>query len=212
MRLKVAKYTAVIILVLLTSGCLSVGDSPAPRFYTLNAPGSEAIKQFDLASELIIGIGPVEIPEFQNRPQMVTKNKEGMLKFAQFERWGEALDAGLARTIVENLTLMLPQADFQILPCNFVIPLNYQVLLNFVQLDSQLDKEILLVVQWTIIDTKAKAMLITKRSQIHQPIQIHNYAGLARALSSATTILSEEIAQNLSNVSLQSGIKDAANK
>ncbi|PIQ87870.1 MAG: hypothetical protein COV73_01810, partial [Candidatus Omnitrophica bacterium CG11_big_fil_rev_8_21_14_0_20_43_6] len=91
------------------NGCLSVSNSPMPKFYTLpSIDNAGEVKKFEISHKVIIGIGPIEIPEYQNRPQMVTKNQDGLLKFAQFERWGESLDAGSARLISENLILMLP--------------------------------------------------------------------------------------------------------
>ena len=179
-------YLLIILLAFIFNGCLSISNSPVPRFYTLRLVDNIGEnKKFDIASKIIIGIGPIEIPEYQNRPQIVTRNNGGMLTFAQFDRWGESLDAGLARLILENLTVMLPQAEFQIFPCNFAIPLDYQIIVSVVQLESQLDKEIVLRTQWTIIDAKTKNMLITKRSDIRQPINAHNYAGLAQTLSRA---------------------------
>ncbi len=188
----------VILFSFIFSGCLSVSNSPVPRFYMLRLIDNvEEIKKFDIASKVIIWVGPVEIPEYQNRPQIVTRNNNGMLTFAQFERWGESLDAGLSRLILENLTAMLPEAEFQIFPCNFSIPLDYQVIVNVVQLESQLDKDLFLVVQWTIINAKTKEMLLTKRSGIRQLINPHTYFGLTQSLSRATGLLSSEIAENL---------------
>lgn len=196
------RYVTIILFSFVLGGCLSISNSPVPRFYSLRAIDyTEEIKKFDISSKVIIGIGPVEIPEYQNRPQIVTQDKNGMLVFAQFERWGESLDTGLARLILENLTLMLPQAEFQIFPCDFTIPLDYQVLVNVVQLESQLDKELSLVAQWTIIDSKTKTMLITKRSEFHQEINPHTYSGLTQALSRAGALLSNEIAENLAKFS-----------
>ncbi len=190
------------------SGCISVPNSPVPKFYTLHSTGSpQESKPLDIAPKLIIGIGPVEIPEYQNRPQMVTRDKDGMLTFAQFERWGEPLDSGLERLILENLTLIFPQTEFQIFPCNFAIPLDYQIMVNVVQLESQLDEDVFLTAQWIIIDSKTKKMLLMKRSQIRQAINPHNYSGLAFALSKACTLLSGEIAENLSKLSKQSETK-----
>jgi len=199
MRQSTSLSCAVIILFSFAfGGCLSISNSPVPKFYTLRLIDNVGEnKKFDIASKVIIGIGPVDIPEYQNRPQMVTQDKDGMLKFAQFQRWGEPLDSGLARLILENLTLMLPSAEFQVFPCNFAIPLDYQVIVSVIQLDSQLEKEVSLVTQWTIVDAKTKKMLLTKRSQIHQAINPHTYSGLAQALSRATTLLSNEIAENL---------------
>lgn len=198
----------IVFLSLACCGCLSVPNSPVPKFYMLQAtsiPGEN--KQLDIPPKLIIGIGPVEIPEYQNRPQMVTQDKDGMLKFAQFERWGESLDSGLARLILENLTAIFPQADFQIFPCNFSIPLDYQIMVNVVQLESQLDKDILLTAQWTVINSKTKEMLLTKRSQIRQPVEPHTYSGIASALSRAGTLLSNEIGDDLSKLTNKSEAK-----
>jgi uncharacterized protein len=190
------------------SGCLFFSNSPAPRFYTLHSTvNSGGITKLDIAPKLIIGIGPVEVPEYQNRPQIVTRDKGGLLTFAQFERWGESLDSGIERLILENLTEIFPQADFQMFPCNFSIPLDYQVLVNIVQLESQLDKDVLLIAQWTIIDLRTKEMLLTKRSQVLQEINPHTYSGLAQALSKACLVLSEEIARSLSELSFQPEVK-----
>lgn len=202
-------FVLVALVSFICSGCLSVPNSPVPKFYTLQPTGSlgENIT-LDIAPKLIIGIGPVEIPEYQNRPQMVTQDKDGLLTFAQFERWGEPLDSGVERLILENLTKIFPQADFQIFPCNFAIPLDYQVMVNIVQLESQLDKDVFLTAQWTIIDFKSKKMLATKRSQIRQVINPHTYSGLALALSRAGEVLSTEIAENLSKLTIQSKAKN----
>ncbi len=189
-------------------GCLSVPHSPVPKFYRLYSTGGlEENKLLDIAPKIIVGIGPVEIPEYQNRPQMVTRDNHGMLTFAQFERWGEPLDSGVERLILENLMMIFPQTEFQVFPCNFSIPLDYQVIVNVVQLESQLDKEMLFTAQWTIIDSKTKEMLLTKRFQIRQVINPHTYSGLAGALSRACRLLSVEIAENLSKLSKQSKAK-----
>jgi uncharacterized protein len=195
-------YVSVVLFSFACNGCLSVPNSPAPKFYTLHSMGSLGEnKLLSITPKVIIGIGPVEIPEYQNRPQIVTQNKDGMLTFAQFERWGESLDSGLARLILENLTMMFSQAEFQVFPYNFAIPLDYQVIVNVVQLESQLDTNIFFAAQWTIIDSKTKEMLLTKRFQIRQAINLHTYSGLTQALSRACALLSDEIAENLSRLS-----------
>jgi uncharacterized lipoprotein YmbA len=210
--MKPIRFLYLVLLVLLSSfasGCLSVASSPVPRFYTLRSTDNLAnnASKFNIDPGLIIGVGPVEIPVYQNRPQIVTRNKDGMLTFAQFERWGEALDSGLERLILENLAAMLPQAEFQIFPCNFDIPLDYQVIISVIRLESQLDAEMFLSVQWTLVDSKTKEMLLTKRSQIRQAINPHTYSGLAQTLSKVCSLLSIEIAEKLSELSVKSKAK-----
>jgi hypothetical protein len=183
------------------SGCLFIPNSPMPKFYTIHATGSPGESgQLEINPKLIIAVGPVGIPEYQNRPQIVTRDQGGMLRFAQFNRWGEPMDEGIERLILENLAGVFPQVQFQMFPCDFSIPLDYQVLVNVIDLESRLDKDVVLTAQWTIINSKTKTMLLTKRSEIRQAVDPHTYEGLVDAISRATTLLSVEIAENLSRL------------
>ena len=179
-------------------GCISVSNTPAPRFYMLSGVDNNQVSQkFAIPQDVIIAVGPVKIPDYQNRPQIVTQNKNKMLTFAQFDRWGEPLDMGLARSILENLTLMLPEASLGIFPCNFAIPVKYQVIADVIQLESDLNGDMFLVVRWSVINAKNNTMLITKRSEFRQAINPHSYSGLTVALSKACVLLSNEIAESL---------------
>lgn len=182
------------------SGCVSPSESPSPRFYTLQPADKDKITQrFDTAANTVIGVGPVKIPGYMNRPQIVTRDKNKMLKFAQFDRWAESLDTALTRLINENLTIMLPQATIELFPWNLLIPLRYQVIADIIKIESQLDGDLILVAQWSIIDLDKKTAVFTKRSEFLQPINPHNYAGLAEALSIACTALSSQIADAFSS-------------
>jgi len=184
------------ILFLASGGCMSVPNTPNPRFYTLGAIGeNQAEQKFNIAPNTIIGVGPVRIPEYLNRPQIVTKDKEGMLTFAQFDRWGESLDFALARLISAHLTVMLAGVSLEVYPWNISIPVKYQVLADVVQLESELDKDLVFAVQWSILDAQNSKMLLTKRFEFSKPIDPHNYSGLVKTLSTACASLSSEIAE-----------------
>jgi len=188
-----------IFFVLALHGCISVTNSQTPRFYTLRAIADDQIsKKFNISSQVIIGIGPVEIPEYLNRPHMVTQNKDRTLNFAQFDRWGESLDLSFKRLIHEDLSAMIGGVTLQMFPWSFAIPVKYQVVVSVMQLESVLDKDLFFVAQWSIIDLERKEMIFTKRSQFRQVINPHSYAGLAQALSDVCISLSSEIAEELS--------------
>ena len=197
-RIKSYFGLAGVCLALIVSGCISIPNSPTPRFYSLSAVNETQVsKKINLPSDVIIGVGPVKIPEYLDRPQIVTKSKEKMLQFAQFDRWGESLDLGLARLIREDLTVMLPGAKLTLYPWNPSIAVKYQVVAEVVQLDSELDKDMLLVVQWTVIDAQNSKTVIIKKSEFRQPIIPQNYSGLAKTLSTACASLSSQIAEGL---------------
>lgn len=184
------------ILALSIGGCISAPDTPNPRFYMLQRDDSGA-KKYEIDAGIIIEVGPVKIPRYQDRPQIVTQDKNRMLKFAQFDRWGEPLDIGLSRLIAENLALMLPGASFQTFPSNFAIPLTYQVIVDVVKLESQLDGNLDFAAQWSVIVSEHRKMLITKRFELSLPVGPHTYEGLVKALSKASSLLSSDIAETL---------------
>ncbi len=204
---------------LVLSGCISAANTPTPRFYGLqsveegkvqsvrgsdfNSPGfafDGAGKKINISFGTLIGVGPVKIPEYQNRPQIVTRDKEGMLKFAQFDRWGESLDLGMARLIEEELSAMLPEGRFILYPWNPSITVKYQVVVEIVLLDSELDRDMFLAAQWLVIDAKNRETVVIRRSEYKQPIIPQNYSGLAKTLSRACASLSGEIAEALERV------------
>ncbi len=195
------KAVACAFLALIIGGCVSIPDSPSPRFYMLKPiTAADAAKTFEVAPDTIVGIGPVKIPEYLNRPQIVTRDKNNMLTFAQFDRWGEQLDIGLGRLIREDLIVLLPDATLEIFPWGLDIPARYQVFIDVVQMECLLEKEMFLAVQWSIFDLNKKKMLFIKRSEFRQPIVPHNYSGLVKALSDACASLSAEIAGALESL------------
>lgn len=193
-------------LVLILGGCIAISNSPPPRFYALQAiDDSQVSEKFDIPSSVIIGIGPVKVPEYQNRPQIVTQDTNNLITFAQFDRWGEPLELALPRLVSADLSVMLPGANLEISPWNLAVPVKYQVIMDVVRLESRLDDDLSLTVQWSVIDLENKKMMLTKKSEFSKPIEPHNYPGLVKTLSMECALLSGEIAKTLSSLVVQSG-------
>jgi len=197
-----------ICLILILSGCISIPaakNSPAPRFYTLPAQASASFneagaREIKMPSDTIIGVGPIKIPQNQDRPQIVTIGKNKTLKFSEFERWGEPLDLGFTRLITENLTASAPQVKFAAYPWNTSFSVKYEIGIEIVQLDSELGGQMHLVAQWSIVDAQNAKTIVIKKSEFRQPIMPQDYSGLAKTLSAACASLSNEIADGLATL------------
>ena len=169
----------------------------------LSAVDNTQISQtFQVVPNMVIEVGPVKIPEYQNRPQIVIQNKDKTLTFSEFDRWGESLDISLARLINQDMALMLPGANIQMFPANLTMPIKYQIIVDVLQLKSELDKDIFLVVQWSILDVQNNKVMFTKRSEFRQVIDPPNYAGLAQTLSAVCISLSSEIAKEIASIAI----------
>jgi uncharacterized lipoprotein YmbA len=202
--LGVPRLVIMLILFLLwLPGCIPVPRSPAPRFYTLQpikeAQGS-ALTAAAYLKDMVIGIGPVTLPEYFNRPQIVTRNKDNTIEFAQFHRWAEPLDEAIARVIAKNFSPLLPATNVEIYPWNSVIPVRYQVVIEVIELDCRLDSDVTLLIQWSILDAQEKKVLLTRRSEYRKPVGTGDYPGVVQAMSVIYDALSREIAQALTDL------------
>lgn len=171
---------------------------PESRFYTLkNSNNGQPAGKLDIPRDLIIGIGPVTIPEYQNRPQIVTQNIDKTVTIAEFDRWGETLDLALSRLISENLRVLFPDTVIETYPWDTAIPVKYRVTIDFIRIVSELDKDVSFVAQWSVIEVKSNKMILIKKFEISEPVKPNDYSGLVKALSLGCASLSSQIAGGL---------------
>ncbi|MBN1913696.1 MAG: membrane integrity-associated transporter subunit PqiC [Candidatus Omnitrophica bacterium] len=193
-------FKALFILVLFIGGCISVPTSPTPRFYTLQSlsvKNQVKLQGAENLNNIIIGVGPVTLPEYFNRPQIVTKNSNNAVEFSQFDRWAEPLEDAIARIIAKNFTVLLPETGIDILPWNSAIPRKYQVTIEVIELNCNLKDEAMMLLQWSIIEAGGKKLLLTERKAYREKIESGTYPGLVRALSVICESISKDIAGKL---------------
>src|SRR5712671_8161581 len=95
------------------AACL--GSSRPSRFYTLaplqvrDGPGSTA-------TDTTLAIGPVEIPDSIDRPQIVTRTGANELVVAEFDRWGGSLDSEISGALVATVRDRLRSQQIAVAP------------------------------------------------------------------------------------------------
>ncbi|MBF0572129.1 MAG: membrane integrity-associated transporter subunit PqiC [Candidatus Omnitrophica bacterium] len=102
---------------------------------------------------------------------------------------------------------VLPGAKFTLYPWNPSVAVKYWVIVEIVQLDSELDRDMTFVAQWLGIDLQTMKTVIIKRYVSHQPIIPQNYSGLSKTLSTACALLSNEIVEALATLETQARVK-----
>src|SRR5262245_33951851 len=66
------------------SGCRS---SPPPRFYVLPSLTSADTALPAAPRDLTIGVGPVSLPPYLDRPQIVTRASRAKLELGEYDQW-----------------------------------------------------------------------------------------------------------------------------
>ncbi len=177
-------------LAVLLSGC---GTSQKTDFYQLNVEANHALTGVEKGA--IVGIGPIHLPEYIKRPQIVTRTSKYSLNVSEFNRWIEPFSDAITRVLVINLSnelvsnriFWLPRSDRQ-------YPLDLRVAIDIGRFDGELGKEVTLESRWIVFDRDDNP-LQTHISIIHEPVQGQTYKELVIAMNNALNKLSQEIAQ-----------------
>lgn len=177
---------------LLLAGCAQ----PQPtRFYTLSsvlaAPGeSGAVASRDLA----IGIGTITLPEYLNRPQLATRVGSNRVALSDFDNWIEPLQGLFARTLAENLALLLDTDDVLTLPQRRPFRPDYQVEVEVTRFDADAAGNAVLDARWWVLGARGESEVHSARTTLVEPVPTGERTAAVAALSQALGTLSREIA------------------
>ncbi|MCB1919905.1 MAG: membrane integrity-associated transporter subunit PqiC [Candidatus Competibacteraceae bacterium] len=192
------RWTAIVGFLML-AGC---GSTPPTAFYTLNPLSTPlpATQTGVSRSDVTIGVGPVTIPEFLDRPQIVTRTTANRLDVDEFHRWGGSLQEDFARVLVENLSRLLATNRVSVYPNPEPLDLRYRIVIDIQQFDGRLGEDVTLNALWTLLDEKAgKPSPLTRRFEYRAPAASADYEGLVAAHSAALEAFSRELADALQN-------------
>jgi len=90
------------------AGCVPLKRTPEPRFFALR-PVAElpAGPASNAAGTGIVGVLPISLPGFLERPQLVAWSAPGEVRVDEFLRWAEPLDASVQRVLADDLETSL---------------------------------------------------------------------------------------------------------
>ncbi len=185
----------VLLSVLFTTGC---GTTPSSRFYTLQ-PLQQEERQQSIAIEdkTIIGVGPVIIPDYIDRTQIVTGTNGDELKRAEFDRWAGSLRDDILRVLVENLSILLSHDRFIAVSWEHFVPITYRVAVEITRFDVIPGNHVILSARWTLYSKKDETIIISGETDLNEPLEEKSYAAVVRAMSQTLANLSRDIAEEI---------------
>lgn len=186
---------ALIASALLLTGC---AESKPSRFYVLTP--LDAAKEPTGAIGPALGVGPVVIPQYLDRPQIVTRSSDNRLDLAEFDQWGGRIGDNITRALAENLSGLLKTDRVSIYPWTDSSALTAQISVDITQFERDQSGTVTLTAFWTIADAQSGKILRNGRSNIQKPIapgatgDAGGFDGITAAMSAALASFSEEIA------------------
>jgi uncharacterized lipoprotein YmbA len=164
------------------------------RFYLLNSPvTSETMAAAAAPQGPVIGVGPITMPKYLDRLQIVTRTGDNQLALSEFDRWAEPLQDNVARVLAENLARLIPTDQVLLQAWPRSAALDYQVTVEVLQFDGWLGGESKLVAFWSILDG-AELSLWSQRAALHAPVSGREYEALVVAMSRLIESFSHDLA------------------
>jgi uncharacterized lipoprotein YmbA len=157
-------------------------------------PSQEPTEVVTTEEDLIIGVGPVELSEYLDRPQIVTQTSESEHGVDQFSQWAEPLEINIARVLARNLSALLSTKNIFLFPWSGSTQIDYQAKVNIIDFKGTPDNQVLLRAHYTILDGNKKPLQMNLVN-ITQPISEQGYEGIVSSMSKVLNDLGLKIAQ-----------------
>ena len=190
MSYKTFRFITLSLVALLLTAC---GSTVQPKYYLLTpAPGTAAGGD---QKPLQISVGPVTLPAYLDRSQIVTRHGVSELELADAHRWAEPLQKNFSAILAENLRQQLRQAVVSVYPAADPAAVDYRVTLDVVRFDTDDQGAAVLIADWGVLDGNRQPILSSRRSRYTAEFSAASgYAGRVAALSDTVAQLGRDVA------------------
>lgn len=191
------KATVVACLALALTACL--GTSPPSRFFGL-VPMSGTLATSE-SSEAMIGIGPISIPDYLKRPQIVTRGSGNEFIVREYDRWVERPDDAIPRLLATNIDMLSPTLVAVAMPYQAEVGIGYRMIGRILRFDTDASGLAVLEMNWGFakrgesIETSRRARCTAQATNPDDPSAI--VAALQQALENCSRDLASALEESV---------------
>jgi len=199
----VTLITIVLSVVYLISGSCALRSSATTKFYILSPLVNPMVEKENVKEKncKTIGVGPLHLPGYLDRQEIVTRVNPNELRLAELDNWAEPLKDSITRVLAENISRLICTEDVVIFPWKSSSHVDYQIDINVIWMDGKLGEKAILATQWAILDASGKSVLLTKKSQYTESVTENTYSALVGAYNRLIANFSQDIAQAVKSLS-----------
>lgn len=157
------------------------------------------------SGDFVIGLGPIKLPPYLDRPEIVTRMAPNRLELSKEDRWGESLQNGFTSAMNRDLAAQTSGAQVILFPWYNTVHIDMQVQINVYRFETDGSGTATLSAKWTILDSTGKNILYTVESHLTQPSKPGDMTDAAAALSKTIGDLSGQIANMVQQLRTHQG-------
>ena len=190
--------TAALVVMVLLAGCGSFDPKPDPsRFFTLSPllqPELEGAKTSRTVSGISFGVGPVTLPGYLDREEIVIRMAQNRLRLLEYDRWAEPLDENIARVISQNIAHFVRAERIHAYPWPADRRPVYQIEIDVLRFEADAEHQARLSTRWLVRNTSRKDRILFRETRLSRPVQGRSTEASVAALSETLAELSREVA------------------
>ncbi len=178
---------------LAVAGCAG----PQTNFYTLASVDAPSAAAAASRPGLTIGVGPVRLPEYVDRPEIVIRRNAYAVDLAIFDNWAAPLDNRFPEVLILDLAAQLPADQVIVFPPRLPTPVDVQVELGVSQFDVDTAGTATLIAEWRLRGPGGQPLPHAGRTRVTAAAADGSMQAKVAALSEAVAQLSAELARTL---------------
>lgn len=180
------------------SSCIGGTKDEISRYFLIdpevNTPLSGS-SDLDLNIEIL----DLQIPQYLQRFQIVTRSAENRLRLSEFNQWGENLRENLIRTLSRNLFTALSTPNITTPDNRASSVADFRIHVYIEQFEHDVDKRVKLNARWELIspDKTQIADIEVFNASSKLEIEEDDYDGIVSSMQSLFADLSRSLAQSI---------------
>lgn len=146
--------------------------------------------QMDQTTTLSIGVTSLRLPQYLERPQIVTRRSENQLDLAEYHQWGGNLRKNMTRVLAKNLSQLLDTQEISIYPDIPQSPPDFYIELTVMKFERDPDGKVSLSAQWRLSADKDKKPLKTQFTSLDSPA-VQNTSDMSETVKAMSELMGE---------------------
>lgn len=171
---------------------LLAGCAGSRSFYVLTADGPAPT-----GSGQAIGVGPVVLAEYLDRPNLVLQDAPNRLSVAEDHRWAGDLGASIERVTATNLGRRLGTGNVRSYPWQRDDEISQQVTLDIRQLHGSADGYAVIEAGWRVYSLPDRRLKASRTFVAREELESDGYQALVAAQSRLLARLADDIAAGM---------------
>ncbi len=160
----------------------------------------DSVQQQDPDDAVTLGVGPLRLPEYLNRSQIVTRGGGSELEVDEFSRWAEPLTQALHRVVSTDVDNMMNGVMVIAFPWEAVVhnEVDYRLLGEVTRFDADRSGRVVLDIQWAISDITGQPAVVIRRTKYEtRAARPDDPAIVVSAMNDALAMFSRDVASEL---------------